>query len=302
MSLFEEVRQANGEDLELIYCPTTEFINAFVLENRQKLELLCIRLIMPSAEIYNQLTNKSCSTYLIHEICCLKTPPRIDWRDAVAPCVFKPNSNIHDGAVLYPILCFSTREVHETRALLSPDEWFVQKYIPGQSYYLCGYLSRSGEFCFYWQTNLMQQANGKSIVLARTGNNPGLDEVQFFEGLAEMGYFGPIMMEIIEGTDNQLYFIEINPRFWGPLQLTVDACPDIFNLYASDAELGGSIASQSLVQKTGTYWYAWAKGAQDAQCRLYPAADEFGDAELQNLLQIHDVYRRDDTRGLQGRF
>ncbi|SEI50216.1 hypothetical protein [Nitrosomonas eutropha] len=301
LSLFEQVRRSVGKSQELIYCPTTEFMNAFVLKNRKQLEFLGIRIILPPANVYDQLTSKSRSTYLIRDICGLTPPQHIAWYDALAPCVFKPNVNVLDGVVLYPILCFSQCKVSETRARLDPDQWFVQEYVEGQSYYLCGYLSRNAEFQFYWQTNLMQQPNGKSIVLARTGTNPGLDESRFFNGLTNMGYFGPIMMEIIEEPNGQLNFIEINPRFWGPLQLAVDACPEMLDLYASDTEFSIKTNSQRLTTNSRTCWYAWSKGAQMHQCHIYPAAYEFSGAQLQKLLNNHDVYRRDDTKGLQGR-
>jgi hypothetical protein len=150
----------------------------------------------------------------------------MSWEQVHAPCVFKPKRNISNGVVLYPILCFDEQDVCDAVARLNADEWFIQRYVEGQSHYLCGYISRDGTYRAYWQTNLMQQPEGKSIVLARIGANPGVDEESFFSGLARQGYFGPVMMEIIEEATGKLNYIEINPRFWGPLQLAVDACPE----------------------------------------------------------------------------
>jgi hypothetical protein len=300
LALFDSVRRSVDNNQELLYCPTTEFINVFVLENRNELENLGFTVILPSTDIYGQLTNKSQSIHLIKNISDLKSPQHISWQVAKAPCIFKPNSNLQDGEVLYPIMCLIQSKVEETKQRLDPKQWFVQKYIQGQSYYLCGYLSRNGGVRYYWQTNLMQQQNGKSIVLARTGANLDIDENQFFDGLANMGYFGPCMMEIIEEADGQLNFIEINPRFWGPLQLGVDACPEMIGLYASD--LGFSSIRDLPPQKKNdtTHWYAWANGAQTHKCHVYPTADLLSDIERQKLLNKHDVYSRNDTRSIQG--
>jgi hypothetical protein len=47
LRLFEQVRRAVVTDIDLVYCPTTEFINAFVLENREALRELGVRLTLP---------------------------------------------------------------------------------------------------------------------------------------------------------------------------------------------------------------------------------------------------------------
>lgn len=301
IALFEQVIRSVDERVELIYCPTTEFINLFVLQNRAHLENLGIRVILPTADVYGRITNKSQSAQLINDICGLEPPSLVAWDAAEAPCVFKPNSNLFDGKVHYPILCFSQSDVAETKRRLNNKQWFVQKFVQGQSHYLCGYISRNGDYCCYWQSNLMQQPNGKSIVLARIGTNPGLNEELLFNGLTRNGYYGPFMLEVIEEADGQLNFIEINPRFWGPLQLGVDACPEMFDLYARDVGFEIKEITPCRLSVARTLWYAWFKGAQKRECRLYPAANQFNSAELQNLLVDYDVYSREDTRALQGR-
>ncbi len=208
-----------------------------------------------------------------------------------------------DGIAHYPVLCFDPQEVERMRGSLDPRTWLAQAYVVGQSHYLCGYLSSQGRFAFYWQTNLIQQPGGKSIVLAKTGQNPGLDEGKFFSSLAKKGYRGPLMMEIIQTSDRSLFFIEINPRFWGPLQLGVDACPGMIDLYLEDAGLHTDLPPAPSMYATPTdriVWYAWKKGAQAPSCHLYPAAREISGQELPALLTAHDVYNRDDSRRLHG--
>jgi len=101
-------------------------------------------------------------------------------------------------------------------------------------------------------------------------------------------------MEIIEGADGHIYFIELNPRFWGPLQLGVDACPEMLDLFIRDAGFDISEYLQTPKPIDGQYWYAWAEGAEMFGCRIYPAAKQYDRSHLQSLLRKHDVFTRGD--------
>lgn len=294
LSLFEKARLSISPQYSLVYCPTTEFINSFVLDNRQSLRDLDIEANLPSIDVYNRLTQKSTSPDIVKMICGLSSPSILPWTSPTSPCVFKPKSNILQGIVHYPILCFDNDEATHFSSKLDPNDWFVQQYVEGQSHYICAYLSRGGSYHCYWQTNLMQQPNGKSIVLARLGSNPGIDEVKLFRGLSLMGFWGPIMMEIIEASDGHIYFIELNPRFWGPLQLGVDACPGMLDLFIRDAGFDISEYLQTPKPIDGQYWYAWAEGAEMPGCRIYPAAKQYDTNHLQILLRKHDIFTRGD--------
>lgn len=287
--LFESIVQSSPDTEQFIYCPTTEYINKFVLDNRACLDCLGFEFLLPSQEIYHSLSNKKSSLEIIQTFCNLQAPHNISWGEIITPCVFKPKENISAGTVHYPILCFNNSDAEEKYATLSQNHWFAQRYIQGQSYYLCSYLSRSGSYISYWQTNLMQQAGGKSIVLAKTGKNPGFDEHGFFQKLAKYQYFGPLMMEVIQDGQGKLFYIEINPRFWGPLQLAVDAHPEMLDLFAADAGFE-SAASARPPDTEREFWYAWAEGAKTPDCRLYPAANALSITEIQALAVQFDVH------------
>ena len=289
ISLFEKICYAAPSIKKLIYCPTTEYINQFILINRSSLECDKLDFPLPNAEIYQCLSNKSSSLEIVKTICNLQPPPFIPWKEVVTPCVFKPKKNISNGAVHYPILCFNEIDAYKNYAELNQEEWFVQKYIQGQSHYLCAYLSRSGNYASYWQTNWVQQPGGKSIVLAKTGKNPGIDESEFFHQLWKKNYHGPIMMEIIEDKNGNLFYIEINPRFWGPLQLAVDACPRLLELFCADAGFILPIQFRPHLPEQDI-WYAWAAGARIPGCHVYPAAQHMTDTEMQSLLTQFDVF------------
>lgn len=281
------------------YCPTTEFINALMLSHRQTLEHAGWQLGLPDAALYDTLTSKAKSPDVIERLCGVPPPPALDWDAADAPCVAKPRRNLRDGQGQYPILCLTPAEWAAARTRLEPDEWFVQRYVDAQSYYLCAYVGRSGapdERAWYWQENLMQQPKGKSIVLARTCGNPGLDAERLLDGLAALGYHGPLMIEVMRAADGALHYIETNPRFWGPLQLALDACPALLAQFAKDH---GATLPSLPPAPPGPHYYAWAHGAAQTGNRHFAALDDLPAARNPSeWLRRYDLYDAADTAAL----
>lgn len=308
VSLFKVVLQAvhsiYGTSAQPVYCPTTEFMNQFVLQERAALSQLGWSIPLPNADVYLALTNKAHSQDIVEKLIGLAAPPKLEWTDLHAPCVLKPRKNISDGMIRYPLLCRTEAELQLALKVADSEGWFAQSWINGQSYYLCAYLTADGRHAHFWQQNFLQQPGGKSIVLARTVSNPGIQLAPLMEGLHELGYHGPFMMEVIRDDVGRFYYIEINPRFWGPLQLAVDACPNILCLFA--CEVGVEINEHTGSASTGSndeYWYSWQFGAQMDDCRRYPAlvhADP--PLPLLYLLKRWDVYGKPDTQSLHGRF
>ncbi len=255
---------------------------------------------LPERAVYERLTSKLASQSLVARLTGVE-PPRPQSMDALrAPCVLKPRVNVRDGRVLYPQLCLDEPALAAARAGLHEGDWFAQDYIDGQSRYLCGYLAADGRRAWYWQDNLLQQPGGKSIVLARTVDTPAFDADRFLDGLHAIGYRGPLMLEVLVDAHGQAHYIEINPRFWGPLQLALAACPEILRLFALDQGVTPR-ASPSSPVGSRPHYYAWAHGARTSACRRYPAAALEGDAaQLDRLLERHDIYAAADTAALHG--
>lgn len=297
--LLHAAQPSVGPDQRLIYCPTTEFMNQFVLDHRTNIEATGLHVGLPDAEIYAQLSGKYSSQALIEQLTGLKPPPTLSWEGLQAPCVLKPRENVSDSKVFYPQLCPTPAALDDALNGLDLNQWFAQAWVEGQSYYLCGYLAQDGDRAWFWQKNFLQQPGGKSMVLACSGENPGLDVDELFRGLAQLGYHGPFMMELIRDADGTLHYIEINPRFWGPLQLALSACPRLLTLFARDS---GATVIEPASPAPGPHWYAWAKGAQMPNCRRYPAAARLGQLLSDDpLITNHDVYAGEDTHALHGR-
>lgn len=278
-----------------LYCPTTEFINDFLLRNRDALQGCGLETGLPDQEVYQTLTSKARSQAVITALCPgLRVPAPQPMQTPHAPCVLKPVANVSAGKVLYPLLCPSSSALDEALTGLDRDAYFAQDFIIGQSHYLCAYIAKDGQTASFWQTNLMQQPEGKSIVLAQPGPNPGLDAQALLTALHARGYHGPLMMEVI-ASDEGLFYIEINPRFWGPLQLALDVCPALLGLFAHDHGLEVALPAALPADEAV---YAWAYGASTPGCVVHPAAQGLEPVEIDRLLYAYDVYAREDTLAL----
>ncbi|MCC8991616.1 MAG: hypothetical protein LM514_03350 [Streptococcus sp.] len=284
--------------LSPVLCATSEFLNRFVLDNYSNITASGWNCALPERRLYYALSDKRTSEKVISDLIGLRSPHEQVPGNWASPCVLKPKCNMVNGKILYPILCQNQDELEEALETIKIDEWFSQEWIEGQSLYLCAYLDRMGDFDSYWQENLLQQSGGKSIVLARTTANPGINVEKLMVGLHSKGYFGPFMMEIIRDESGRLFYIEVNPRFWGPLNLSLKACPNLLRRFAIDHELK---PLQFLSTQDNTeHWYAWVFGALDSNCRRYPAAAAYTDIEMKLLLQRHDIYAGQDTNLLSG--
>lgn len=301
LKLMEEIAvHLKLRDLFPVLCPTSEFLNRFVLDNRIAMEMMGWDCALPEKGLYLELSDKYRSPALIEGLAGLKAPPEQLPGQWLAPCVLKPKSNVSDFKVQYPILCEHSQDLQEALEQIRINDWFSQEWIEGQSLYLCAYLDRNGQFGCFWQQNLLQQPGGKSIVLACTTVNPGVNVKRLMANLHSMGYFGPFMMEIIRHSSGQLFFIEVNPRFWGPLNLALKACPKLLRLFAEDHGLTPKGIRQAL--DGSQRWYAWSYGARFGPCRKYPAAQFLTDGtEVEGLLRRYDVYGEKDTRVLHNR-
>ena len=296
LDLFKEVSHSLSVGNAIpVYCPTSEFLNHFILQHKKKIKSFGWKWTFPDNRVYVSLTNKSTSSSVIKKIIGLSEPLRINRNTLKAPCVLKPRKNVVKEKVFYPLICKNASDLRNALRKIEWSSWFAQDWIEGQSIYLCAYLDRDGDWSAYWQENLLQQPNGKSIVLARPTNNPGIDITVLMQGLHNYGYHGPFMMEIIRDEKNRLFFIEINPRFWGPLELGRKAFPNFLNRFIMDIE-GKSMGPSVEYVAEKVDWYSWAYGAKLENLHVYPSLKQLTlSISLEEFLQINDVYNSPDT-------
>lgn len=275
-----------------VYVPTTEFINWFVLSQRSSLEALGWVIGLPTADLYHRLTAKRESQEIFNGLAGLEVLPELKPEQWTPPFVVKPSQNLVGDVARYPLLCLDEEQAVEGRRLLAQGTWFAQRYVDGRSFYLCAYLDRDGRDVSFWQENLLQQPGGKSILLARFYEGPVLDAGPILRALAALGFVGPLMVEVMMDGSRPVY-IECNPRFWGPLQLAVDACPELLVAFCEDA--GFSVVRPTPRWGTRGHYYAWRSGDAFAGLRRFT---EEAECRLEALAMEHDVFDRPDTRAL----
>jgi hypothetical protein len=204
----------DSESDRIVLAPTSEYILDLISEFRSAIFDTPINSILK----YRNLSSKSFMAEYFSHNRIIKTP--LDGPSVLLQKEFiaKPKYNVIDGKVLKPFKVDSPESRDLFNGLL--NSYFPQEYISPPSFYWCAYRSKTGEICSYFQRNLLQEDNGGSIVCAELGSPPNAIQLKFsLENFLErINFLGPMMIEL-RGSEQK--FIELNPRFWGPLLLSL---------------------------------------------------------------------------------
>lgn len=208
-----------GERLVLL--PTAESVNRLVLRHREAFERAGLSVPLVEESVYLAISDKA-SLIALAAGFGLEAPPALAGPDALAlPLVAKPCCEFEPGSgrKLYPELIFERAQLERFLSAHDPRHYFFQRYLDGASYYCLTHFDRAGRAHFAYQRNLLQQANGKSIVAAELCECPDMDVQRRLEAMfGHLGYHGYAMVELME-LHGRFYLIEVNPRFWGPWAL-----------------------------------------------------------------------------------
>lgn len=235
-------REWSGSDnTEFIVVPSSEFLNSFLLNLERAGELgpLGVRLPLVNADLYARLSNKGSATLWAESI-GMYVPERLTgFFPENLPLVAKPLMNIHrDGLLRYPQLIGDREDLDKFLMRDDCESYFAQEMIRGNSWYLMGYLSRDGRAWLHAQRNIAQQPEGKSVLLAWSDDFEDSETGRkIVLALRDTGFFGLFMIEF-KGMIDRPVFIEINPRPWGPLQLSIDAGSGIVEAFLGDSLYG----------------------------------------------------------------
>lgn len=219
----------------LLIAPSTEFLNRFLLQFRSKFEKQNCIIPLVNEKLYVQISDKKSFTELCakHGINIPKEYPSANYTNL--PLVAKPiKYNSSEGIPLVPVIIQDNQGLDSFNRNESIDDYYFQKYIGGRSLYLLMYISLSNDINLYSQENLIQQAEGKSMILAISSDfhlkSEALKYVTLFK---KLNFKGLIMIEVKQ-MGMEFYMIEANPRFWGPSQLLVDSNNNFFELLLKD--------------------------------------------------------------------
>lgn len=122
------------------------------------------------------------------------------------------------------------QDADDLRAILARvgnqlDQYLAQEYVPGRNGYgYFGFFSEGRELGFYMHERLMQwPIEGGPSVLARSFYHHELREYGRCV-LAALNWTGVAMVEFKRSSrDGKFYLMEINPKYWGSLDLAIHA-------------------------------------------------------------------------------
>ena len=282
----------------VLLLPVSEYFNRFLLQHREEIE--GNRCVIPLVEetLYKTISDKErfarlCASY------GLDIPFEFDDIPAQFPFVAKPRHYFSvTGRQLIPYLIYDEVGLDHFLEKEEASEFFYQEFVKGRSIYLLAYLAKDGSELLFSQENLMQQAGGKSIILARHSDFHTTKLAQrYIDMLRAVGFSGLIMIELrYDEPNNRYVMIEANPRLWGPMQFVVDNDVDLFGRMLIDY---GFIFSDPDKKPLPTSHYFWSGGisgdAQPIAFFNYSASQFF---EEYPMLRSQDIFFRNDTLNL----
>jgi predicted ATP-grasp superfamily ATP-dependent carboligase len=199
------------------------------------------------------------------------------------------------GKQLIPHLITSKKERDKFTQEENPDEYFFQHLIQGQSIYLLAYIGKNGTNVLSSQENLMQQARGGSIILAKASSfHQSSIATQYISMLNDLNFTGPIMIELrLDKISGQCFMIEANPRLWGPMQFTVDNNVDIFGSMLREFNYNIPINSNKITEPSH---YFWSGGiSPDSEPIVFHNYSSEMFIKDFSILRKQDIYLKKDT-------
>ena len=219
-----------------------------LLQARDKLQTL---------EIARQIGIKTPLTYCVHESQDLEEiAEKISY-----PCVIKPRQGAAAIGLMFPgskealMRCYNSLPSKSDMVFVY-DRPLVQEYVPGEIHDVCLLFNRGKARAALTQKRLkMYPSRGGAGVINETTDEPALRD-QAIMLLEALRWHGPAQVEFkIDSRDGTARLMEVNGRFWGTLDLSIQAGMN-FPLMACRMAIDGDIDS-SFEYKVGLR-YRWA--------------------------------------------
>ena len=237
------------EEIEFdLVIPVTEVTSQLLLMNKSRLPH--VRLAFTSYENVMQIADKGNLVKLAQE---LGMPvPKSEWfanwqavdiENIHYPCVIKPClSKIYtpeDGWVSTTVNIIHNKPGLDKALTLSPylqtSPLMIQEFIPGSGAGIFCLFNKGKPIIFFAHKRLREKPpqGGVSVLSESASPNPDLQN-QAEKLLSGANWHGVAMVEFRIAEDGTAYLMEVNTRFWGSLQLAVDAGVDFPALLVSN--------------------------------------------------------------------
>ncbi len=195
-----QLARSKSQFSQFIVAPSSEFLNLFLLKNREFFAEHGCEIPLVDLDTYERVSNK----YPFSRLCKqwgIPIPAEFEhYAGLDFPFVAKPFKNVNaENRSLYPYLIYGEDDLREFQARERDSDFYYQEYIQGESHYLLLYLARDGWDVRFSQQNLIQQAGGKSIVLAKPSyiHNHVIAN-RFVDLLRDIGFYGLAMIEVMQ--------------------------------------------------------------------------------------------------------
>jgi predicted ATP-grasp superfamily ATP-dependent carboligase len=200
------------------------------------------RLAAPPARAYEVLSDKALLAALAGELgvpvpATTIARSRAELEQAVAatgyPCVLKPaRSKVRQGDRLVSTsvsILADARQLAASRAMdwIEMTPFLVQEFIPGHGAGVFTLYGEHGPVAWFAHRRVREKppAGGVSVLCESVPVDPVMHD--YAERLlSSAGWFGPAMVEFRIDPDGKPWLMEINGRFWGSLQLSIDCGVD----------------------------------------------------------------------------
>ncbi len=228
-----------------IMMPMTDVSTATILKQQE--QFTNIGIPAPSYESYNEASNKNSLFKLaislgipIPKTIFIGHVNEIDYKlnELTYPIVIKPSKS----RVLVNNHWLSTQvsyahSLDDLKNQVKESEWLqsfpfmIQEYIQGEGQGIFAFYEQGKPITFFAHKRLREKppSGGVSVLRESTPVNPRMQEISK-KLLDHIGWHGAAMVEFIVSNDGTPYLIEINGRFWGSLQLSIDAGIDFPHL------------------------------------------------------------------------
>lgn len=281
-----------------VILPSSEFLNRFFLDNRFYYDKKGCTIPLVDKDLYLLVSDKLSFGRLCMKYNIAVPPEYRSFESALLPFVAKPISyfSAKSGKALAPVLIYSENDKVAFLDEMDKDDFYYQAFVDGSSYYLLYYISSDNDTVSFSQKNLVQQAEGKSMIYA-IGADLHLEQLSenYIKMLKNIGFEGLIMIELRKSDDNYI-MIEANPRLWGPSQLFVDACVPIFEKFM--LKQGFKIKEKTGITDKDVFYF-WNGGiCEDLRNGKNIAFHDFSMEKFDEIklkLLEKEIYLREDT-------
>ena len=260
--LLEEVSK-NKTDFLL---PVTDYTTMIIAENNNALSPFS-RFSVPPINSFHRAHDKFELMKIAHKL-GISTPATFcpDNREELLaisrsigyPAVFKLRKGAGAVGLSFPEDARSLVNQYDSLGTYTDDIYdsarpLIQEFVPGQIHDVCLLVDRGKPLATLTQVRqIMHPALGGVGIFNRTTNNQEIIN-QATALMCELQWHGPVMVEFKQDSRDGLYkLIEVNPRFWGTLDLSIKAGMD-FPCLAIQLANGEKIEAKSKYKVNACY-------------------------------------------------